>query len=96
MPLQVVNYREFLNVLENQGDVIFTEEPYIKELEECRDSHDASCCSSGESMLKNCNLKLYSLLDEALTNRHDLRDKIKKAFGDQEVTFTLLGKTLTI
>tara|TARA_R110002051_G_scaffold106091_3_gene179191 strand:+ start:720 stop:1013 length:294 start_codon:yes stop_codon:yes gene_type:complete len=96
MSLQIIDYREFLNVLENQGEVDLGTEPYVKELQECQESHSASCCGSKTAMLKNCNLKLYAILDEALTSRHDLRDKIKKAFGGQEVTFDLSGKKIIL
>ena len=94
--IKIVDYREFLNVLENSSDVTLMDEPYIKELQQCRESHDVSCCGSASNKLKNCNLKLHAILDEAATNEHKLRDRIKCAFGGSDVEFHLSNKFIII
>jgi uncharacterized protein YpiB (UPF0302 family) len=94
--INISNYIEFLNVIDNQATIDMTEVAYIKELKECQESQNRSCCAQKSVISKNCNEKLYSIIDEAITNDPDLRSKIKQAFDGAEISFNLQGKQLTL
>ena len=94
--LHILDYREFLNVLENQSDIKILEEPLIKDLIQCRDGHDSGCCKTAAKFSKTCNVKLYSLIDEYKTNSPDMTARLKTAFGHQDVKFELSDQQINL
>ena len=55
MQIEISDYAQFLNVIDNQAFVDMTEVKYINELKECQESHNRACCSQSHSIQKNCN-----------------------------------------
>ena len=96
MPININNYVQFLNVIDNQATVSMTDNAYIKELKKCHDSDSRACCSQKRAIQNSCNHKLYSIIDEALSNDDHLKSQIKQAFDGQEITFHLDGKEITL
>jgi hypothetical protein len=96
MPININSYVQFLNVIDNQATVNMTNNSYIKELKECKNSESRACCTQQRTISKNCNHKLYAILDEAVTNDHDLKSQIKRAFDNHEIIFSLDGKDITL
>lgn len=96
MQIEISDYAQFLNVIDNQAFVDMTEVKYINELKECQESHNRACCSQSHSIQKNCNEQLYKIIDEAATNDSDFKSKIKIAFDCEDITFKLNGKTITL
>jgi len=96
MSINISNCVQFLNVINNQASVDMSSNSYIKELEECVGSASGGCCGREKVIQRNCDHKLYSIIDEALTNDPDLKSKIKEAFDGAEIIFALQGKSIVL
>lgn len=94
--IKVVNYRQFIQFLRNEGTQELLDNGYVKDLIKCMESEDRACCSKRAAITKNCNHMLISIINEALANDESLHSQLADMFGESGACFELEGKTVKL
>lgn len=94
--IKIVNYRQFIEFIKNEGTKEILDNGYVKDLIKCMESENHACCTKKAAITKNCNHLLLSIVDEAISNDPPLRSHLLNMFGETGATFILEGKTLEL